>query len=133
MSSAPQPSRGRAAIAALIVVLVVFGASFGVRKATASSAQAAPLPAPIVVILSAGARLRVSRRPLRRRRCIVRPIGTRPFPLPPHTGEHSDSDHDPGVETSTPGSATRTPSTTRRSERRQRQRPGARGLVSMSA
>ena len=33
----------------LIVVLVVFGASFGVRKATASSAQAAPLPAPVVV------------------------------------------------------------------------------------
>jgi hypothetical protein len=49
MSPAPQPSRGRAAIAALIVVLVVFGASFGVRKATASSTQAAPLPATVVV------------------------------------------------------------------------------------
>ena len=49
MSPASQPSRGRAAIAALIVVLVVFGASFGVRKATASSTQAAPLPATVVV------------------------------------------------------------------------------------
>jgi hypothetical protein len=49
MSSTSQPSRGRAAIAALIVVLVVFGASFGVRKATASSTTAPPLPAPMVV------------------------------------------------------------------------------------
>ena len=49
MSTTSQPSRGRAAIAALIVVLVVFGASFGVRKATASSTQAAPLPATMVV------------------------------------------------------------------------------------
>lgn len=49
MSTTSQPSRGRAAIAALIVVLVVFGASFGVRKATASSTQAAPLPATLVV------------------------------------------------------------------------------------
>jgi len=49
MSPASQPSRGRAAIAALIVVLVVFGASFGVRKATASSSRAAPLPATVVV------------------------------------------------------------------------------------
>jgi hypothetical protein len=49
MNATPQPSHGRAAVAALIVVLVVFGASFGVRKATASGAQAAPLPAPAVV------------------------------------------------------------------------------------
>jgi hypothetical protein len=41
-------SRGRVAIAALVVVLV-FGATFAVRRATAGSAQAAPLPAPLVV------------------------------------------------------------------------------------
>ncbi|HEV3323410.1 MAG TPA: hypothetical protein VG147_14595 [Solirubrobacteraceae bacterium] len=49
MSSTSQASGGRAAIAAVIVVLVVFGASFGVRKATAGSTQAAPLPAPVAI------------------------------------------------------------------------------------
>lgn len=49
MSSTPQASRGRAAVAALIVVVVVFGASFAVRKATAGGASAAPLPAPLVI------------------------------------------------------------------------------------
>jgi hypothetical protein len=40
--------RGRVAIAALVVALV-FGATFAVRKATAGSSQAAALPAPLVV------------------------------------------------------------------------------------
>ncbi len=39
---------GRVAIGALVVALV-FGAGFAVRKATAGGAQAAPLPAPLVL------------------------------------------------------------------------------------
>jgi hypothetical protein len=41
-------SRGRVAIAALIVALV-FGAAFAVRRATAGTAHAQPLPAPIAL------------------------------------------------------------------------------------
>jgi hypothetical protein len=41
-------SRGRVAIAALAAVLI-FGAAFAVRKATAGTAAAPPLPAPVVL------------------------------------------------------------------------------------
>jgi hypothetical protein len=41
-------SRGRVAIAALIVALV-FGAAFAVRSATAGTAHTQPLPAPVVL------------------------------------------------------------------------------------
>ncbi len=41
-------SRGRMALAALIVVLV-FGAAFAVRKATAGGSSAAALPTPLVL------------------------------------------------------------------------------------
>ena len=126
MTSASQPSRGRAAIAALIVVLVVFAASFGVRKATASSTQAAPLPATLVISTDAGARLRRSRCPRRCRRCAVRRVRA------PRSDSDSSPSPTPAADHADPSPIHRTPSN-RAAEQWQRQRPGARRLVSKSA
>ena len=132
MSTTSQPSRGRAAIAALIVVLVVFGVSFGVRKATASSAQAAPLPAPMVV---SSTPVHVSG--YRNARHAAGAASSAAFNrsrsgFHSHAGEHSPSGHDPGIDFD-PNSHSQHALQILHSERRQRQWPGARGLVSKRA
>jgi hypothetical protein len=100
MSSTSRSSRGRVAVAAL-VALLAFGAAFGVRKATAGSSQASPMPTPLVLpstpVQTSGVALPV----------VVLPA----LHLPPHPAAPAPSSTPTTSQPTAPAPSTTAPST----------------------